>query len=135
MAKQSKGQKVWSAIKTNTLEDFIDKDKLQESIRQKEAKKYLGENCYHRIEYSVANSLAALMWRWYLNSDKQPYIYSQRFQEGADGTMIKINNFTYTWKVEMKEIGEYKRERCPLEGGPCKNKEKKHCSNKNRNFN
>ena len=37
------------------------KDTYHESTEQREAMKYLRENCYYRIEYSVANSLAALM--------------------------------------------------------------------------
>ena len=62
-AKQSRGQKVWSAIKSNTPKDFIDKDKYHESIGQREAKKYLRENCYHHIECFTTNSLTALMWK------------------------------------------------------------------------
>ena len=62
-AKQSRGQKVWFAVKSNTPEDSIDKDKHHESIRQREVKKYLRESCYHCIKCSVANSLAALMWK------------------------------------------------------------------------
>ena len=62
-AKQGKGQKVWSTIKSNTPKDSIDKDKHQEFIGQREAKKYLRESYYHHIKYSVANSLATLMWK------------------------------------------------------------------------
>ena len=62
-AKQSKGQNVWSDIKSYTPDDFVNKDKYQEGIGQMEAKKYLKESCYHRIKSSIANSLAALMWR------------------------------------------------------------------------
>ena len=102
-AKQSRGQKVWSAIKSNTPEDSTDKDKHQEEIGQREAKKYLRESCYHRIKGSTANPLAALMWRWYLNNDILSYSYSQRLQEYADGTRIKASNLTYTWRVEMKQ--------------------------------
>ena len=62
------------------------------------------EICYHHIECSVSNSLAALMWKWYLSSNFQPYSYPQRFQKGANRTSIKkISNLTYTWRVEMKE--------------------------------
>ena len=70
-----------------------------------EAKKYLRENSYHRIKYSVANSLAALMWKWYLNSDIQPYNYPQKLQEGADRIRIKVRNLTYTWRVEIEQNG------------------------------
>ena len=61
LAEQNRGQKVWSAIKSNVLENSIDKDKYQEGTGQREAIKYLWESCYHDIECSVANLLAALM--------------------------------------------------------------------------
>ena len=61
LAEQNRGQKVWSAIKSNVLENSIDKDKYQEGTEQREAIKYLQESCYHDIECSVANLLAALM--------------------------------------------------------------------------
>ena len=61
LAEQNRGQKVWSAIKSNVLENSIDKDKYQEGPGQREAIKYLRESCYHDIECSVANLLAALM--------------------------------------------------------------------------
>ena len=60
-AEQNRGQKIWSAIKSNVLENSIDKDKYQEGTGQREAIKYLRESCYHDIECSVANLLAALM--------------------------------------------------------------------------
>ena len=92
--------------------------------------KYLRESCYHRIECSVANSLTALMRKWYLNSTFQSYSYFQRFQEDADGIMINTSNLMYTWRVEMKERREYKIERRPRWRGIEKRREK-HCSNKN----
>ena len=61
LAEQNRGQKIWSAIKSNVLENSIDKDKYQEGTGQREAIKYLQESCYHDIECSVANLLAALM--------------------------------------------------------------------------
>ena len=59
--KQSRGQKDWSALKGDTSKGSTDKNKHQGNIGQKEAKKYLRESCYHRIECSVTNSLAALI--------------------------------------------------------------------------
>ena len=53
--------------RNNVLGNSIDKDTHHESTRKKEVMKYLKESCYHRIECSAANSLAALMWKWYLN--------------------------------------------------------------------
>ena len=67
-AKQSRGQKVWPAIKSNTLNNSTNKDKHKEETGQRETEKYLGESYYYCIKCSAANSLAALMWRWYLNS-------------------------------------------------------------------
>ena len=59
--KQSRGPKVWSAIQGNVPGNSIDKDKHHRSAGQREVLKYLRESCYHCIECSVANSLAALM--------------------------------------------------------------------------
>ena len=57
------------AIKSNVLDSSNGKEKHKEWIRQGEGKKYLRESCYHHIKCSETNSLAALMWRWYLNND------------------------------------------------------------------
>ena len=59
--KQSRGQKVWFAIQSNVPGDSIDNDTHHEGTGQRGTVKYVRENCYHHIEYSVANSLAALM--------------------------------------------------------------------------
>ena len=93
--KQSRGQKIWSAIQSNIPGNSIDKDIHHESTGQRESMKYLRESCYHCIECSATNSLAALMWKCYLNSNFQPYNYSQRLQEGADGTRINASNLVY----------------------------------------
>ena len=61
--KQSKGQKVRSALQSNVPRGSIDKDIHHESIGQRGTMKYLRESCYHHIECSIANSLAALMWK------------------------------------------------------------------------
>ena len=61
--KQSRGQKVQSAVQSNVSGGSIDKDIHHESTRQREVMKYLRESCYHRIEYSTINSLTALMWK------------------------------------------------------------------------
>ena len=49
-----------------------------ERIGQMGARKYLKESCCHHIKCSVANSLAALMRKWCLNSNFQPYNYSPK---------------------------------------------------------
>ena len=61
--KQSRGQKVQSAVQSNVSGSSIDKDIHHESTRQREVMKYLRESCYHRIKYSTINSLTALMWK------------------------------------------------------------------------
>ena len=61
LVEQSRGRKMWSAIKSNIPDRSMDKDKYQEGIGEKKAMKYLRKICYHRIEYSTANSLAALI--------------------------------------------------------------------------
>ena len=60
-AKRSKGQNVCSIIQNDIPGNFVDNDMYYEHIGQMGAGKYLRENCYHRIECSVANSLAVLM--------------------------------------------------------------------------
>ena len=48
--------------------DFSNEDRLQVRKEVIRTKKYLGESCYHRIKYTAAAFLAALMWRRPLNS-------------------------------------------------------------------
>ena len=84
--------------RSNVPGDSIDEDIHHESTRHKKAMKYLRESCYHCIECSVPNSLAALMRKRYLNSNFQPYSYSQRLQEGADG--IRINTMQSNLHME-----------------------------------
>ena len=63
LAKQDKGQKVRSAIKSNPPKDSTGNGEYKRSIRQRGAKKYLRESYYHRIKCSAANPLVALMWK------------------------------------------------------------------------
>ena len=60
-AKQSKDQEVCFVIQSNIPENSINKDMHYEGTKQMGAEKYLRESCYHRIEYSVTNSLTTLM--------------------------------------------------------------------------
>ena len=54
-----------SDIDPNDQSDLLgnsnDKDMHHKRTRKMETQKYLRENCYYRIEYSVANSLTVLM--------------------------------------------------------------------------
>ena len=63
LVEQIRGSKVWTAIQGNIPRDSIDKDTHNEGTGQREIIKYLKESCYHCIECSVTNSLAAIMWK------------------------------------------------------------------------
>ena len=63
LAEQNRGPKVWFAIQSNALGDSINKDTHHDSTGQRGTMKYLRKSYYHRIECSVANSRAALMWK------------------------------------------------------------------------
>ena len=91
-----------SYVQSDFSGNSTDKDMYYERIGEMEAQKYLRESCYHRIECSVANFLAALMRKWSLNSAFQSYSYPRRLQECADGTGINTNHPPCTWRVEMK---------------------------------
>ena len=60
-ADQSQGPKLWSAIQGNILGNSTGKDTHPKGMGQMRIMKYLRESCYHCIECSVANSLAALI--------------------------------------------------------------------------
>ena len=61
MAKRNRGQKECLVIPGDLLGNSSDNDIRYERIGQLGGGKYLRESCYHRIECSAANSLAALM--------------------------------------------------------------------------
>ena len=52
----------------NLLGDSSNEDRLQVRKEVIRTQKYLGESYYHRIKYTAAAFLAALMWRKPLNS-------------------------------------------------------------------
>ena len=54
------------------------------------AEKYLKKSCYHRIECSVANSLAAFMWRRPLNSVALAITTHRRPRRVSDGTSTQV---------------------------------------------
>ena len=61
--KESKYQNVCPIIEGDITGSFVDKDLHYERTGRMEVRKYLKENCYHRIECSVPNSLDALMMK------------------------------------------------------------------------
>ena len=52
----------------NLPRDSSNEERLQVRKEVIRTQKYLGESCYHRIKYTAAAFLAALMWRRPLNS-------------------------------------------------------------------
>ena len=59
-----------SYVQSDFSGNSTDRDVYYERIGEMEAQKYLREICYHRIECSVANFLAALMSKRSLNHPK-----------------------------------------------------------------
>ena len=126
--KRSINQRMCSVIQSDVSGSSIDKDMHCERIGQKGVEKYLRESCYHRINCSAANSLVALMRKWYLNSSLQPYNYSPKtLGEGwCDKNQVQQSNLHVEGR--NKEEGEYKIERRPWRKGIEKLREK-HCGN------
>ena len=54
------------------------------------ARKYLRKNCCHRLECSVANFLAAFMWRRPLNSAALATTTQRRPEKVSDGTSTQV---------------------------------------------
>ena len=105
---------------------------FREGWVNKELRNIWEKSCYHCIACFAPNLLAVLMWKWYLNSDFQPYSHPQRLQKCADGTSIKeISNLIYTWKAEMKEGKGVQKGRIPLQKGGSEKQERNHCVTKN----
>ena len=61
-----------------------------ECTRGMEIHKYLREGCYHHIKYSVANFLAALMWRRPLNNAALATSTHKRLEGVSDVTNTQI---------------------------------------------
>ena len=72
----------------------IDKDMHCERTGQLGAKKYLSKSCYHHIEYSAANSLAAFMWRRPLNNAAWVAPTHRGLVRMSDGTSIQVMAWT-----------------------------------------
>ena len=83
------------------------------------------KSCYLHIKCFPANSLAALMWRWCLNSKTSSLtVGGRRFKEVWDGTRRSSHNLIYTctrekvrkwwyitWKGVQRKETEKKREK------------------------
>ena len=59
---------VYPIVQGDLPGNSIDKDVHYEHTREMGAQKYLRKRYYHHIECSIANSLVALMRKWFMNS-------------------------------------------------------------------
>ena len=119
-----------SIIQSNNSGNSIDKDIYYERTRQIGAGKYLRESYYYCIECSAANSLAALMRKWYLNSSFQPQSYSPETSGRCwyDRNQHQQFNLHVEGRDERKK--DYKIEGKPWDRG-IENLREKYCNNKN----
>ena len=78
---------------------------IRDSMR---AGKYLGKSCYHRIECSAANSLAAFMWRRPLNITTLVAPTHRGLVRVSDGTSTQVVAWTTDkWRAKIIERGIY----------------------------
>jgi len=86
-----------------------DKDILQKRAREKKTqKKYLKENCYHRIECTAATFLAVFMWRRPLNSVALTIATHRKPRKVSDGTCAQVRvQMVNKCKIKMVQGGLY----------------------------
>ena len=85
------------------------------------------KSCYLHIKCFPANSLAALMWRWYMNSKQSSLTASgRRFREVWDGIGRSSHNPIYTCTVRMVLKSWYITWKCVQRKGGDRKKIKKY---------
>jgi len=93
-----------------------------ERTRRIGARKYLRENCCHRIKYFAANFLAAFMWRRPLNSAILAIQTHRRLEKVSDGTSTRVGAWMINkWRIKIMKRGIYNA-RDPWGRGDWKNK-------------
>ena len=85
-----------SIVHNDVPESSINKDMHCKRTGQMGAKKYLRKSCYHRIECSIANSLATFMWRRPLNSAALVTPTHRGPVRVSDGTSTQV----VTWTID-----------------------------------
>ena len=104
LGQQSGGLKSDHLSSTGKQATVLERINFRKRWVNRELRNIWEESYYHRIECSTSNPITALMWKWYLDSNFQPYSHPQRLQEDADGTSIReISNLIYTWRAKMKK--------------------------------
>ena len=81
---------MYLVIQSDISGSSIDKNMHYEHTGQMGVEKYLGESCYHHIKCSIANSLAAFMWRRLLNSATLVALTHKRPIRVSDGTSTQV---------------------------------------------
>ena len=74
------------ATKVTLPRSSNDRNVSHEHARMKETKKYLRENCYHRIKYTTTTFLATFMWRRHLNSTALTNATYRKLKMMSNGT-------------------------------------------------
>ena len=102
LAKQRRGQKVSSIIQSDFLGNSVDKSMHCECTGQNGSWEISKKSCYHRIECSVANSLAAFMWRRPLNSAALVVPTHRGPVRVSDGTSTQVVAWTTNkWRAKI----------------------------------
>ena len=79
-----------SIVQNDILGSSIDKDMHCKRIGQIGANEYLRKNCYQQIKCTVANSLAAFMWKRLLNSTALVTLTHKGSERVFDGTSTQV---------------------------------------------
>ena len=107
-AKRRRGQKVHSVVQNDVPRSSIDKDMHCERTGEMRTKKYLRKNCYHRIECSATNSLAAFMCGRLLNSAVLVAPTHRGSVRVSDGTSTQVVAWTIDkWRAKIIQKGIY----------------------------
>ena len=101
-AKRRRGQKESSIIQSEIPKVLLIRICTVNVQDKMKTEKYLRESCYHRIECSAANSLAAFMWKRPLNSAVLVTLTHRGPVRVFDGTSTQVVAWTTDkWRVRI----------------------------------
>ena len=102
--KCNEGRDVPLVIQGDVPGGSTDKDMLYKRTGRMRAKKYLRKSCYHRIECSAANFLAAFMWRRSLNSVALATPTHRGLEGVSNGTSTQAYKNKWRAKIIQREV-------------------------------
>ena len=101
-AKRRRGQKESSIIQSEIPKVLLIRICTVNVQDKMKTEKYLRKSCYHRIECSAANSLAAFMWKRPLNSVVLVTLTHRGPVRVFDGTSTQVVAWTTDkWRVRI----------------------------------